>query len=533
MATKKDPKSPATTSGAYDRMAPRWNLMNTLLAGTEAMRAAGEDFCPKHTQETDLNYQNRLQATVLLNMVEQTLDTLSGKPFSEPVKVNDDVPVAITDKILYDVDLQGNNLDVFSRQWFREGMAKAFCHVLVDMPKPGPVPVEGVRTLADDRKEGLRPYWVLVKPECVLFARAEIIDGAEVLLHVRILETYSEQDGFAEVEKCRIRILEPGSVQIWEPHPTKKVNGEPIWVKTDEWATTLDYIPLVTFYAHRDGFMEGKPPLLDQAYMNVTHWQSTADQRHILTVARFPILACSGASADDSDPVVIGPDRILYNEDPDGRFYYVEHTGTAIEAGRNDLKDLQEQMAGYGAEFLKQKTGSITATSHALDSAESSSDLAAMSGLFEDAVAQVLDITAEWMNLTEEGGSVELIKDYGIGPEGTANLDQLQKARAAREISRKAYLQGLILYGVLPEDFDIDVDEELMLEEQDSALGRSMFDLNPGAPDNGNPPPGSPVPAPAPPGAPAPAPAPPAKKAAAAPPSKKAAARKAARKAAK
>jgi hypothetical protein len=515
MAAKKDPKSPATTSAAYDRMSPRWALMNTLLAGTEAMRAAGEAFCPKHTQETDQNYQNRLQSATLLNMVEQTLDTLSGKPFCEPIKINDDVPKAITDKILYDVDLQGNNLDVFARQWFREGMAKAFCHVLVDMPKPAAVAKGKKRTLADDRKEGLRPYWVMVKPECVLFARSEIIDGSEVLLHVRIAEVYTEQDGFAEVEKVRIRILEPGSVELWEPHPTKKANGDPVWIKVDEWATSLSYIPLVTFYANREGFMEGKPPLLDQAYMNVTHWQSTADQRHILTVARFPILACSGASADDSDPVVVGPDRVLYNEDPQGRFYYVEHTGTAIEAGRNDLKDLQEQMAGYGAEFLKQKTGSITATSHALDSAEASSDLAAMSGLFEDAVAQALDITAEWMKLSQEGGSIELIKDYGIGPEGTANLDQLQKARAAKEISRKAYLNGLILYGVLPEDFDMEEDEQALLDEQTTALGRSMFDLNPGAPDAGNPPPGSPAPAP---------PTPPAKK----PASKKTAAKKAA-----
>jgi len=486
----KDKTSPATTSCAYDLMAPRWAVIETLLGGTEAMRAAGDTYAPKYPEETEEGYQARIQGAVLFNMVEQTLDTLAGKPFTEPVKVNDDVPAAIKDKLLYDVDLQGNSLDVFARSWFREGMAKAFCHVLVDMPRPAPVEGNQPRTLADDRREGVRPYWVMVKPECVLFARAEVIDGVEVLKHVRILETYTEQDGFAEVTKCRIRVMEPGLVQLWVPHPTKKRNGEPIWVMDDEWETGLPYIPLVTFYANRQGFMEGKPPLLDLAWLNITHWQSTSDQRHILTVSRFPILACSGATAEDSDPVVVGPNKVLYNQDPQGRFYYVEHTGAAITAGRQDLLDLEEKMASYGAEYLKSKPGNPTATGRALDSAEASSDLAAMAGLFEDAVAQALDITAEWLRLKQTGGTIEVLKDYMLNEADSANLDQLQKARAAREISRKAYLNGLKLYGVLPEDFDIEEDAVLLADEASQSLGRSNLDLDPGAPEldeDGNP----------------------------------------------
>ena len=215
-ANDKDPKSPATTSAAYDTMLPRWHVIETLLGGTEAMREAGETYLPRHQEETDKGYQERLASAVLLNMVEQTLDTLSGKPFSEPIKLNEDVPKAIEETILPDVDLQGNNLDVFARQWFREGMAKALCHVLIDMPRPAPREDGQPRTLADDRREGLRPYWVMIKPECLLFARSEVINGVEVLQHVRIIEHYMEQDGFAEVCKRRIRVLEPGLVQLWE-----------------------------------------------------------------------------------------------------------------------------------------------------------------------------------------------------------------------------------------------------------------------------------------------------------------------------
>lgn len=474
----KDPKSPATTSGAYDQMLPRWHVIETLLGGTEAMREAGETYLPRHQEETDQGYRERLASAVLLNRVEQTLDTLSGKPFSEPIKLNEDVPKAIEETILPDVDLQGNNLDVFARQWFREGMAKALCHVLIDMPRPAPREDGQPRTLADDRREGLRPYWVMIKPECLLFARSEVINGVEVLQHVRIIEHYMEQDGFAEVCKRRIRVLEPGLVQLWEP--VKKSNAQKEeWVLADEWATGLNYVPLVTFYADRQGFMMGKPPLLDLAHLNVAHWQSASDQRHILTVSRFPILACSGASGEDSDPVVVGPNKVLYNPDPAGRFYYVEHTGQAIAAGRTDLKDLEEQMAGYGAEFLKRKTGGQTATARALDSAEATSDLSAMTGLFEDALAQALDITAEWMRLGTNGGTVELVKDYDLSETDAPGLQALQVAREKRDISRKTYLNGLRLRGVLPEDFDEDEDWEELMEEISEAMGRAGLDLDP------------------------------------------------------
>lgn len=452
MSAKKDKDSPATTSAAWDEMIPTWEMIETLLEGTEAMRAAGTTYLPPHEGESDPNYHDRLNGAVLFNMTELTLDTLVGRPFSDPVRPKD-VPSRIT-TLLDNVDLQGNNLDTFCRLWFREGMAKAFAHVLVDAPD---ISEEGgnQRTLETDRRENRRPYWVLVKPENLIFAHAENVDGQEVLTHLRIREVVSVQDGFAEVFTERIRVLEPGSFQIWERTKSKRKKEE--WRITRRGETGLDVIPLVTFYANRKGLMLGKSPLEDLAHMNIRHWQSSSDQNNVLTVARFPILAVSGAH-DPSGSMLIGPRQILGTKDPQGRFYYVEHEGNAIEAGRRDLLDLEEAMGSYGAEFLRRKPGNPTATARALDSSEATSPLQDHTHRFTDAVNKAMGLTALWLNL-DGGGEVEISTDFGPEVLEAADLETLHASWRDGALTTVDYLTELKRRGMLADDFEVTDDK--------------------------------------------------------------------------
>lgn len=502
----KDKTDPSSTSHAYDVMAPRWAKMETVLGGTEAMRAAGELYLPRHEKETDDNYQRRLGTAVFYNVVEKTLGELVGKPFREGLQPGEDLPEQFVQDIFPDLDLQGNDAEVFAKQWFREGVAKGFAHVMVERPRTGPRPDGKPRTLEDDRREGVRPYWVFIKPECVLFASAETVNGRERLTHVRLMESYTVRDGFAEVVKPRIRVLEPGLVELWEPTKQKR-NGKPIWRRTDFWETGLTDIPLVTFYAEREDLMVAKPPLADLADLNIAHWQSDADQRHILRVTRFPMLAVSGADEeDDGKKVVVGPNRILKTTEPTGKWYFVEHTGASITAGADDLKALEERMSTYGAQFLQDRPGDKTATEVAVDTANSTSILSNWVDKFTDAFAQALQFTAEWMKL-EEGGTVDLSKDFHEAETDTVGIDALNSARERRDISREAYLKQYMARGILPEDFDPAADAELLAEEMSELMGATGMDLNPGAPAGGGGPGGTPAPSPSPTPSPAPSPA--------------------------
>lgn len=476
---KKDDSTPATPSMAYQAMEPMWRKIETLLAGTAAMRAAGEEYLPRHEEEGQMAYRERLARATLLNMTQITLDSWVGKPFGDPVKIGDDVPEQLR-KLMDNVDLQGNDITVFSRAWFRDGLAKAFSHVLVEFPRPQPRPDGRPRTRADDLRDNLRPYLVHIKPENLIFASAEVINGVEVLTHVRIREEHVLREGWGEKVVVRIRVIEPGQVTIYEERIDPRTK-KPVYVQVDQWEYALDFVPLVTFYADRQGFMLGKPPLNDLADLNIAHWQSSSDQTAVLTVARFPILAVSGTV--DGDKLTVGPNQWLNTPDAAGRFYYVEHTGKAIAAGRQDLLDKEEAMAEYGAVFLKRRPGGASATARALDSAETTSPLQDMAIRFQAALQQVLVYMGAWLGIgSDQVGTLTISTDFGITDHDSKQLDALKEARANRDISRARYLKELHRFGVLSDDFDFDQNEaELEEEALTMPTGEADDDLDPAA----------------------------------------------------
>ncbi|NDC09657.1 MAG: DUF4055 domain-containing protein, partial [Oxalobacteraceae bacterium] len=200
-----------------------------------------------------------------------------------------------------------------------------------------------------------RPYAVHVKASNLIAWRSETIKGVEELTQIRILEQATVDDGeWGERQVCRIRVITKTEFQLYEFKDKK-------WNIIEQGETSLGYIPLVTYYTNKTGFMSAKPPLIDLAYLNVQHWQSSSDQEHILHFIRFPLLHGAGFN-NDQKQIEIGPNRMILSEDPNAKLTYVEHTGAAVEAGRQSLKDLEEKMSSLGMQMLAKRSGNMTAT---------------------------------------------------------------------------------------------------------------------------------------------------------------------------
>lgn len=444
---------PSTESIAYQHMTAVWSMISALLLGTEEMRAQGSKYLPSHGGEKDDHYKTRLNSAVLFNVFELTLNTLAGKPFSSPLKLKD-APDEI-EKLTTDIDLQGSTIHTFCHEWFKEGMAKGFAHVLIDYPSIKEEEKE-VRTKLDDLQDERRPYWIMIRPENIIFANATTVNGRDVLTHVRIRENVIQRVGYAEIMRERIRILTPGFWELWQKKEKEKATDEDQWELIDTGITDLDFIPLVTFYADRMSLMFGKPPLEDLAYLNVAHWQSLSDQRNAIKVASFPMLAASGSVITDTDEIKVGPNRLLATSNPDGKFYYVENEGNAIAAGQNHLDELVDKMASYGSEFLKKRISRSEGKSNRKsDQEETTSNLKEITFVFIDAVIQALQYTAKWLSLenTDNVGKVQLETDFSIDEIIDADLKTLNEMRRNRDLSRESYLEEMKKRGILDEDF--------------------------------------------------------------------------------
>lgn len=449
-------KGVASKSGAYSKMAPMWSMINTLLGGTGDMRAAGKAYLPQYPGETDENYKTRRARAVLYNAYAETSKKMTNKPFSKPLVTKDVSPDI--DKFLDDVDLQGNDLHRFTHNVFGDALDHGFTAVLVDYPTVNP---NAVVTKADENELNARPYFVHIKAENIIAAYSEVIGGIEVLTHVRIQEAAVVRDGFDERVEETIRVLEPGNVTVWR-------KGKDKWIQGPTELTQLKYIPMVIYYTDREGLCLARPPLLDLAFKNIEHWQGASDQNNCLTVARFPILAASGVSMEEGKKV-IGPRTLLRCTDSGGKFYYVEHSGAALNAGKADLDNIKDEMAMMGIQLLRKATGGQeTATKTQHDGDSQMSDLQAMIIGLEDAMECALEMMLDWVKMgasEDEAGVVEIFKDFAIGIDGVKDLDFLFKMRNAREISHEAFIAEIQRRGVLSDSYDLEDDQEIMDQE--------------------------------------------------------------------
>lgn len=388
---------PSKTIPAVDAMRADWAVVAPLMGGTRAMRAAGEQLLPRYPAEEQDSYDLRLSLSTLLPAYAETVGSMTSRVFAEPLQLGDDVPAAIA-ALADDIDMAGNDLNAWAVEWFRVGLSHGLCHAFVEYPR-----ADSVETLADEQALGVRPYVVMVKPEQVLGWRAE---GGK-LLQVRYLESIEVPAGEFGVEFVdQIRVLEPGS---WRTYRKPEKGGQ--WVLFDEGQTSLSYIPWVTFYSGRAGLMMAKPPLLELAHLNVKHWQSQSDQDNLLHVARVPLLFIF-TNDEQFKLTVSSGTATRMPEGGDAKF--VEHGGAAIEAGRQSLLDLIDEMRLAGAKLLqKDKQQTKTATQAAEEAAQELSPIARMANHFADCLAQILQILADYTG-QGDGGSVEMRGNFDL-----------------------------------------------------------------------------------------------------------------------
>lgn len=451
-------------NSAWRNQEPHWVLIEDLIGGTYEMRRRHRRYLPQEPRELDESYDNRLARSVLAPYYVRLERMLAGMLTRKPVRLND-----VSDLVreqLFDVDLLGNDLNVWTYETARKMVRYGHVGVLVDAPAAG---------------ENGRPYWVSYTPRDILGWRTELKDGQQQLSQLRLLERVVVPDGlYGEKEVEQVRVLTPGGFEI---HRRDEKSGD--FQIHDSGTTTLDRIPFSVAYSNRINFMESRPPMEDIAELNLKAYQIQSDLDNQLHICAVPMLAFFGFPSA-AEEVSAGPGEAIAFPS-EGRAEYIEPSGNSFEAQFKRLEQIAYQINELGlSAVLGQKLSAETAEAKRIDRSQGDSTMMVIAQNMQDMIDNCLTYHAQYLNIPEAGSSY-VNRDFLGSRLEPAEIQSLLQLYTAGTITQKTLLDQLSEGEVLGDDFDVEEELEATqnggLIEMDQPEPRAMQQMPEESPD--------------------------------------------------
>ena len=421
---------------AWVNMEPHWVLIETLMTGTYGIRKKHRTYLPQEPRELDEAYDNRLMRSVLAPFYARLERMLAGMLTRKPVRLSD-VADVITEQ-LFDVDLQGNDLNVWTYETARKCIRYGHVGVLVDAPAAG---------------QNGRPYWVTYTPRDIVGWRYEMENGKQRLTQLRLVEKIVVPDGlYGEKEVEQVRVLTPGAFEIHQ----KNQRGE--FVVVDEGRTSLSEIPFSVAYSNRLGLLESRPPLADIAELNLKQYQVQSDLDNQLHISAVPMLAFYGFP-QATEEVSAGPGEAIAFP-AEGRAEYIEPGGRSYDAQFRRLDQVAQQINELGlAAVLGQKLSAETAEAKKIDRSQGDSTMMVIAQQMQDLIDNCLVFHADYMQERNAGSSF-VNRDFLASRLEPQEIQALLQLYSAGSITQKTLLDQLAEGEVLGDEFDVEEEIE-------------------------------------------------------------------------
>jgi hypothetical protein len=361
---------------------------------------------------------------------------LAGMLTRKPVRL-EDVSDVVTEQ-LFDVDLQGNDLNVWTYETARKCIRYGHVGVLVDAPRAG---------------QTGRPYWTQYTPRDILGWRSEIKDGKQQLTQLRLMEAITVPDGlYGEKQVQQVRVLTPGAFEIHQ----KDKKGD--FVLVDEGTTSLSEIPFAVAYSNRVGVLESRPPLADIAELNLKAYQVQSDLDNQLHISAVPMLAIYGFP-QSAEEISAGPGEALALPES-ASASYIEPSGNSYNAQFQRLDQIAGQINELGlAAVLGQKLSAETAEAKRIDRSQGDSTMMVIAQQMQDLIDNCLTFHAQYMQQPQAGSSF-INRDFLATRLEPLEIQSLLQLYTAGTITQETLLNQLSAGEVLGDEFDVEEEVE-------------------------------------------------------------------------
>lgn len=422
----------------------RWKRNRDIIAGEDAVKAAGEKYLPKLGSQSETEYRKYLARVPYFPGASRTHDGLLGL-----VTRKDGVlkgPAGL-DQILQTITHSGHTVDDLAEEVFSETLKTGFTGLLVDHPATSEALT--VKAAIDGN---YRPFVAIYPAESILEVQPGVVQNRQRIVRVRLLE-----DG----ETVRELRLDDGiySVTIHRKIEERWVADEPVIPMRS--GKPLTDIPFVLVAPKVRTFEPVKGPLDDVCLLNLHLYHEQADAKNSRFYSSAPILTVKGAK--ENPDLVIGPGTVVYfpdhtQENP-VEFEFTEFSGAGQTTLENAVATLKDEMAKLGSNILaSEKSAAEAAETHAIRRSSENSVLASLARTVSRKIEEALTWVTWWMG--REAVTFQLNTDFIPSPMTAEERKAALAEFMSGAISQATYFDMLIAGEVLPEAFDTEAEAQ-------------------------------------------------------------------------
>ncbi len=479
-----------STHADYDVALPGWVRARDLLAGEDAVKAAGVKYLPRLEAQSDEDYAAYQSRACFFNATRRAADAFVGLVFRKApfVRIPDgETGIALAmSGFANDADMLGTSLFGYAKEIVQEVVAVGRAGTLVDW--------EG-----DFEK---RAYATAYRAEDVLNWRVERVSGRSMPTMIVLRESVTPPAGADEfssavIEQLRVLRLAPVQpaadgpvsyeyrVEVWrqeEPAAGRaNVRKKMKWVLFESrgplrLGKPLPLIPFV-FHGTRHSLPEvDRMPLNDLMFLNLDHYRLDADFKHGLHYTALPTAWVAGFEKTGS--LTIGSRVAWVSENEKANAGFLEFSGDGLGTFERAIERDERQMAILGTQVLENQIRvAETATAIMLRQAGENSVLGNIASSVSESLTQVMRWVYWWNSteslpekVTDAQVLVELNTDFGVTGMQSGELAAVVQAWKDGAISQDSMLELFRKREILPEGRS-NADEVALIEGDKNAGG--------------------------------------------------------------
>jgi len=446
------------THKEYTEFSGRWGTSRASIGGQDVIKGfvgdySSFDFLPGFVPEDKPRYTKYLQLAIYYNYSGWTHNGIVGAVFREKLIYESSESM---EYIKTDIDGEGNGLSHFSENVLSEVVEVGRYGLLVDY--------------SDEKKEAFVKTY---NAESIFNWETESRGGVQVLTEVRLLETrVVNGDKFTKTEEEQVRVLaldEDGNYfqQLYDKNNAEIKEQDGITYPAYPRNSSGEFFKEILFQfvgSKNNKPTVDKPPLLDISYINIGHYQNSADYEENIHVHGQSTMIL-GSSMSVNDYNAANPDGIKVGS---RTAHFLGENPTAIllqAAAAGELNVAMEkkviQMIGIGARFISDGNNE-TATGKLIDASMQTSGLNTLVNNCEQGVEQCIVWIDMFMNKTPQDYLFELNRDFfdkALTAQEIIALVMLKDSSvmAVSDIRRLAKRAGFINNDRTDEDIDEEI----------------------------------------------------------------------------